>query len=288
MTTTIPVTGDTAELGVAASLPVSFVPAPAGTDGSAAIVAGSAGWTARAAAAIRGGAIGVLVTAPVAEDAAELAATAAEAGVPVVLDGRWSANPVVDAASLAFTERIREQSRLEVRSVVAPGDDVSQALLDLISLVRALVGPAEDLNVLHRNAHGLIAEAAAADCALDVSVVRTAALPSHATVRLLTGDGSVDLVIPDGAAARPALLSVTDERGTTLAPTIYETGHRRSWRRLHQYLTSGQPVHDRTVHDIAAFQADLIAAEKTLSLGRKPFQPIYPSLGSPTGARKRA
>ena len=55
---------------VVASLPLSFTPAPATPDVTA--VAGHAGWTDRASAAIRNGARGVVVSSPVAEDVTEL------------------------------------------------------------------------------------------------------------------------------------------------------------------------------------------------------------------------
>ena len=131
------------------------------------------------------------------------------------------------------------------------GSPLEAALLDQLSLIRALVGEATEVRVLTHSVHGYAAEASAAGHPVDLSVVCTDAVPENATVRLLAGDRSVDLTIPSGDTARPAQLSVTSPDGTILAPTLYESGHRATWRRVRELLDQQQ-----TITDLEDFEAD--------------------------------
>jgi len=73
-------------------------------------------------------------------------------------------------------------------------------------------------------------------------------------VRLLTG-GSVEVEIPSGETARPARLTTTGPQGAMLAPTLYESGHRATWRRLHQLISvDGQSA------DLDDLDADIATA----------------------------
>ena len=124
-------------------------------------------------------------------------------------------------------------------------------MLDQLSLIRALVGEATAVRVLTHSIHGYAAEASAAGHPVDLSVVCTDAVPESANVRLLTGNGSIDLTVPTGDTARPAQLSVTSPAGTLLAPTLYESGHRATWRRFRELLDQQQ-----TGTDLEDFEAD--------------------------------
>ena len=95
------------------------------------------------------GAAGVIVVQPGPEDLGGLRALAADHGV-VVIDSTWASNPVLAAASQALHAAIGPHSRLECRIVVRVGTDLDRALLDQLSLLRALVGPVTDLEILHR------------------------------------------------------------------------------------------------------------------------------------------
>ena len=88
------------------------------------------------------------------------------------------------------------------------------------------------------------AKARANGVAVDLSVVCTNATPEHATVRLLTSDGSIEVEIPNGETAQPAHLTITSPSGAQIAPTLYESGHRATWRRLHRLITGGEPAND--------------------------------------------
>jgi len=161
------------------------------------------------------------------------------AGGLVVIDSTWASNPIVASAGPAFRSAATAGRRLECRVRVNVGRCLPAVLLDQLSLVRALLAPAEELRILHRSEHGFAGEALAAGVAVDLSATRTNAVPQRADARLLTADGSVHVLIPDGATAEPGLLTVTGPQGALLAPTIYESGHRAAWRRLHHLLTTG-------------------------------------------------
>jgi hypothetical protein len=228
---------------VLASLPLSFTPAVDAGAGAVIVVDGSGRWPAAAVRALQDGANGVIVVQPGPDDLAMVRDLAAEKGV-VVIDSTWASNPVVQEAGEAFRAAIGLRSRLECRTVVRQGTDLDRALLDQLSLLRALVGPGADLEILHRSKTGYAAEARANGSAVDLSVVCTNAAPEHSKVRLLTSDGSIEVEIPSGETARPANLTITSSTGAQIAPTLYESGHRATWRRLHQLITSGEPSTD--------------------------------------------
>ena len=120
----------------------------------------------------------------------------ARSGKLIALDRRWSANPVVESAARTVAACLPKSGRIECRVLVPVGSPLEAALLDQLSLIRALVGEATAVRVLTHSNHGYAAEAAAAGHAVDLSVVCTDAVPESATVRLLTGNGSVDLTVP--------------------------------------------------------------------------------------------
>ena len=228
---------------VLASLPLSYAPAADSRAGGVAVVDGSGGWPAAVVQALHNGAAGVIVVQPGPEDLGGLRALAADHGV-VVVDSTWASNPVLAAASEALHAAIGQQSRLECRIVVRVGTDLDRALLDQLSLLRALLGPVVDLEILQRSEHGYVGEGRANGVAVDLSVVCTNATPEHATVRLLTSDGSIEVEIPSGETARPAHLTIISPSGAQIAPTLYESGHRATWRRLHRLITGGEPAND--------------------------------------------
>jgi hypothetical protein len=203
------------------------------------VVDGTGDWPAAVVSAIRDGAAGVIVVRPAPADMTELRSVAAERGV-VVLDSIWASNPVVQAAAAALRPAIGPRSRLECRIVVGVRTDLDRALLDQLSLVRGLVAPVSELEMLKRSHHGYVGEARAGGAAVDLSVVCSNAVHEHAKVRLITSDGSVEVEIPEGETAKPAYLTITTSKGTELFPTQYESGHRATWRRLHRLLTTGQ------------------------------------------------
>jgi hypothetical protein len=228
-----------------ASLPLSYRPQADPAARGVAVVGGSANWPQAAASAIRAGATGVIVVAPDPADLSPLRAPETR-DVAVVVDSPWASNPVVGSAGDAFRAAATAGRRLECRVIARPGHSLGGVLLGQLSLIRALLGPATDLRIIHRSDHGYSAEARAGGVAVDLSAVCTDAVAEHASARLLTADGSVEVHIPAGQTAQPALLTVTGPHGATLAPTLYESGHRATWRRLHRLISDGERSTDIT------------------------------------------
>lgn len=202
-----------------ATLPLSF-PDP----GDVSIVDGAGDWPAGVRQALGSGATAIVVVHPRPAEFADLLTAR------VIVDSPWASNPVVDNAAF----RVADGNHIECRVVAEPGSDLSSALLHQLTLVRALRSPIKQLTVQHLSDHALYAEGSTDDgLSVDFSVICTSALQTSATVRLLTSDGSVELTIPSGDTAQPARLTTVGPNGAVLAPTIYETGHRATLRRLH-------------------------------------------------------
>lgn len=204
-----------------ATLPLSF-PVPA----EVTIVDGSGEWPAEVRRALKVGASAIVLVHPRPAEFVDLLTA------PVLVDSPWASNPVVESAAPLL--HVADGNRIECRVIAGPDADLTSSLLDELTLIRALRGPVQQLTVRHRSDHGLYAEGSTDDgVRVDFGVVRTAVVPTSATVRLLTADGSIELQIPSGDTAQPARLTVVGPDGAVLAPTIYETGHRATLRRLH-------------------------------------------------------
>ncbi|WP_427885519.1 hypothetical protein ACQHIV_24660 [Kribbella sp. GL6] len=201
-----------------ATLPVSL---PDGADVT--IVDGSGDWPAAVRRALDGGDGAIVVVEPRIAEFGDLL------NAPVFVDSPWASNPVVDRAAL----KVADGNRIECRVIAAPGCDLGDALLHQLTLIRALRSPMRALTIRYRSDNALYAEGTTDDVGVDFSVVCTTAVPTSATVRLLTSDGSVELQIPSGETAQPARLTSVGPDSAVLAPTIYETGHRATLRRLH-------------------------------------------------------
>ena len=244
---------------VLSSLPLSYAATDDPVPGGVVVVDGSGDWPAATLTALRAGAAGVIVVHPGVAELAELRA-ALNGNTAVVIDSPWASSPVVDAAAQALRSAVADGSRLECRIVVAVGADLDRVLLDQLSLVRALIGPITDLEILHRSERGFVGEARTALAAVSVGVICSNAGPEHAAVRLLTHDGSVEVDIPSSESARPGHLRITDPSGMQLAPTLYESGHRATWRRLHRAITTG----DRPT-DLDGLEADIRTASSVFA-----------------------
>lgn len=238
---------ESAVAAVIASLPVSFAPAAASPDVSA--VAGHAGWTGRAAAAIRSGSRGVVVLAPVPEDPAALAGTAAASGAVVVLDQRWAGHPALEAtpgaARAVIAAAVTGCVLLDSVACAVPGGDPLVLLADHLAAVLQSGIDLGGLKVVRLGADGYTVVGKLANGApAALQGISTASVPATATISLLTSTGRADITLPDPAAAWPAEIRSVTAAGATLLPTIYESAHRHSWRRLRRLLESGGPSTD--------------------------------------------
>ncbi|MEV4263946.1 hypothetical protein [Kribbella sp. NPDC049584] len=222
-----------------ATLPLSIK-----NPGDVVIVDGANDWPTEAKNAIDAGVTGVVIVQP---RAAEFVLPQATSTI-VVVDSAWASNPVTSTD--AFRTATTNGSRLECRVIVAPGADFATALLAELALIRVLLAPVQKLHLHHRSADAVYAEGSTdAGVTIDVSIICTSAVPPSATVRLLTSDGSVELLIPSGDTAQPARLITVGPDGAVQAPTQYEAGHRASLRRLRDAVPGDELADLRHLHD---------------------------------------
>lgn len=236
---------------VIASLPMSLAPGQADT---AALqgVTGTTGWTLRASETIAMGAAGVAVIAPEPSDTQSLEHLAASHSVPVVLAFRWASNPAVARAAELYKEAAPDSALVEVTAYIRDGVPIEQVRAELLVLAGRLLGPLDDVRTLRTNKRGFAVAATLTDSGapLTIAAVVSNALNNDVRVRMLTKNGCVDLLIPDPDTARPATLRKTDRQGALISPTIYESSHRATWKRLAALAASGS-----TAPDLAEFRA---------------------------------
>lgn len=229
-----------------ASLPASFGPAGTSAAAQVSVIAGRPGWTARVAEAIEAGARGVVVVNPVPEDTGALAAAAEAARVAVVLDQRWAANPALVSRTGAPDAREAMRSAagtaamLDSVATSAPGTDPHELLGEHIAALTSVTGPLDNLRLLRIGRTGYTASGRLANGApIALQAVLTAARPGGVDIRLYTSDGGVSITVPDPMAAWPAEVRVRGPQGEVLLPTLFESSHRASWRRLKDHLDAG-------------------------------------------------
>jgi hypothetical protein len=235
---------------VAASLPLSFAPAPAqGPAPDVIAVAGHSGWTRRAADAIRSGARGVVVSSPVPEDSDQLAAEASESGAAVVLDQRWAGNAVLAGPRAnvqgVIADALGDAVLMDSVAVAAPGTDPLQLLTEQLSAVLHSGIELRDVRMVQRSANGYtVAAVLPGGAPVALQGILTSSLPATASICVLTSTGRADIVLPDPAAAWPAEVRVVTAEGRRRFPTLYESAHRTSWSRVHSQISSGNPAKD--------------------------------------------
>lgn len=236
---------------VIASLPMSLAP---GQPDSSALqgVTGTDGWEHRAAEAITKGAVGVAVIAPEPGDTLSLECLAASTSVPVVLGYRWASNPAVAQAAEVYEQAAPDSALVEVTAYIRDSIPVEQVRAELLVLAGRLLGPLDDVRTLRnsRNGFAVAATLTGSGAPVTIAAVVSNALDNDVRVRMLTKNGCVDLMIPAPDTVRPATLKRTDPQGALVSPTIYESSHRATWKRLVTLAASGS-----TASDLAEFRA---------------------------------
>jgi hypothetical protein len=232
---------------VVASLPVSFGPAAEAPDVVA--VAGHAGWTARAVEAILNGAKGVVVSSPLAEDAAGLSAAAEAAEAVVVLDRRWAGNVALDSANDkvhgVISAALGDAILLDSVAIAAPGTEPLHLLADQFAVLVQCGIKVRNVRMVQCNGNGYTVAGVVADgVPVALQGILTAALPATASLTILTSAGRADVVLPDPAAAWPADVRAVTTEGATTLPTLYESSHRTSWSRAHAHIAAGTVADD--------------------------------------------
>lgn len=243
---------------VVASLPLSFAPAgpaapaasvPEASAPDITAVSGHAGWTERAAAAVRKGAKGIVVSSPVAEDPAALIGVAEAAGSVVVLDQPWAGNLALSGSSEnvhgVIAAALEDAVLLDSVAIGVPGTDPRDLLTEQFSVLVQCGIAVQNVRMVQRNANGYtVAGVLASGAPVALQGILTSALPATASVSVLTSTGRADVVLPDPAAAWPAVVRAVTKEGATALPTLYESSHRTSWSRVHSHLSSGIPATD--------------------------------------------
>lgn len=241
---------------VVASLPLSFAPAAPAADAAPAAsgpdviaVSGHAGWTERAAAAVREGAKGVVVSSPVAEDPAALTGVADAAGAVVVLDRQWAGNLALAGSSEdvhgVIASALEDAVLLDSVAIAAPGTEPLHLLTEQFAILVQCGIEVQNVRMVQRNSNGYtVAGVLAGGTPVALQGILTSALPATASVSILTSTGRADVVLPDAAAAWPAEVRAVTAEGATTLPTLYESSHRTSWSRVHAHLSSRNPAGD--------------------------------------------
>lgn len=214
---------------VLASLPASFAPASGAPDVQ--VIAGGAGWLPRAQELSSAG-IDVIVVAPQPLPAGTTALPVGPEGGRILLDLPWAGNAALPHARPLLGAVEHEGGLLEVHAVSDEATDPGAALLDIALTLRALGTPLEALRVLHADRAGAHLRARTADLDVSVALDRTVHGDCELRLRLIGRSSTVEITLPDPSTARPAVVVSTDAHGSTRSPTLWESSHRTTWRRL--------------------------------------------------------
>lgn len=248
---------------VVASLPISLAPAGTTTPQLSA-VAGTPGWTGRAAEAVLAGALGAVVDAP---EEAPTDQMAGDVASRVVLAWEFASNPGVLAAAGAAAPLRRHAFLAEATLTVRSANEFKGALLDLLTTSSRVFGEFTSLVTLHKDATGWhLAGKLAGGAPLVLTLLVTTADPASLRLRLLTGDGGLAVVVPSSNTAAPAEVRIVGPDGERLLPTLWETSRRASWRRV-VAIAAGDAVSD----DLAEFRHTITVAPVSSS-GTAPNQ----------------
>ncbi len=242
---------------VLSSLPISFAPAADLQAAEVVVVAGVAGWPTRVQQIVEGGAAAIVVQ-PEPADVAPLLSSVGR----VAIDSTWAGNPATMLAAEHFaTAAAYGGTLLECQVIIGDVRSAGAALLDVAALIRSLLAPLRELRVLRHDRRGFVASGVAGGVGVTLSVHRSTAVPAQARVRLLTPSGGVEVTLPDSETARPAEIVITTPQDQQLLPTLWESPHRATWRRLSDTLAAGTPS-----ADLSEFHADQCALAHPLSL----------------------
>ncbi|KRE69143.1 hypothetical protein [Arthrobacter sp. Soil762] len=223
-----------------ASLPESFGPADAATAADVLVINGRPGWTLEAAQAVDGGALGIVVVNPAPEATDALSAAAETAGTVVVLDQRWASNPALSGDQEAVRSTMGRAAMLDSVATARAGTDAGELLADHLAAVVRVTGPLENLRLLRSGPHGYAVSARLANGApATLQGILSDARPAGLDLSLLTDDGGASVAVPEPIAAWPATVKATGPQGEVLLPTLYESAHRATWRRLKEHLYAG-------------------------------------------------
>lgn len=217
-------------------------------DGDVAMVAaGAGGWTTTLIEMLHRGARGALVVDAGTDDGPEEIAAARraarEAGAVVHVDRPYAMNRAWQRVSTGWRRDAARAGLLDSTTTVATHSMI-HALLNQLALVRAVVGPLEQLGLVHhsRSVYQLAGRAGR----VRVSLSGTDGPRDSLTLELIGADTRRRASFAPIGLASPALISTFDQAGGRTEPPLYESGHRAAWQRLHEAITEprGHPGSD--------------------------------------------
>jgi hypothetical protein len=172
-----------------------------------------------------------------------------------VVDRRFAGNPALDAAAELFGAWPAD-ALIECHVAVADDRELPRTFLDQLAVLRRLGRPMQSLKELVWHRTGFVVEGRArGGSPVLFSTVVTTGEPAAARVRGLSADLVVEVTLPDSESARPATVVRTTSEGAVQLPTLWETSHRASWRRLRDAV-----LHGRDTTDLADLRADQAVA----------------------------
>lgn len=251
---------------VIASLPRSFRRAARSSDAEVHVIAGSTGWSDRAAATA--GSAAVFVFDPVAETVpVEWLHRSPRA--PLLLGTAWRHAAAVDDAAAAIADLLRPNSLLEGRVIAATGSDTESLLLAQLGLLRSIGLPARRLDRMVSDERGHEAIADVGDgVRVALSAVLSDAAVADARLSLVDAAGSVSLVIPSEQTARPSSCVIEDASGIRRMAAPFESTLRTAMRHLHRLALEGAPH-----SELAGFAEDVAVLRARTVLSAVPATP---------------
>jgi hypothetical protein len=175
---------------------------------------------------------------------------------PYAADPTWTAartDVAADAASAAIVDSLASIGR-------GQDGDIVDALVGQIAVVRPLVGPLDELRLVHRDDRGYLLGAQTPGPRVTLSGVTSAAGRTARAVDVVTPQRRWQVRFDDSALAGPTEVTAYDETGAHTRPFIYESGRRLTWQRLHEALTGGGDVG----YSLDRLADDLVPARRVL------------------------
>jgi hypothetical protein len=211
--------------------------------GAVAAIQGTRSWPASATRALAAGAIGIVINDPDPVPDSEIEPLRAMRQ-PVLLDQPYVSDPATELVRARWGE-LGTRTLLVESTLQAPvRSDPSSVLLHHAALVRAVVGSITSPTLLTISRYGYTAKAVLPPGAAVIltGTLTDAGLP-RAEIHLLAAPHRLSAVIYPSSTARPATVSMVDAEGEVVLPSLYENGHRATWRRMLSCLA------DATVDD---------------------------------------
>lgn len=214
-----------------------------------AAVDGGPGWPATIVDLASQGAAGIVVILPTPQPPSTFEHLRGAHLPPILVQTPWSANPglVRGLASTAAWDDGRvvpEHPRLlDSRLLVPAGCDLDAVLASHLALLRVAFGQVERVEHLSKSTTGYVARLRfAIGVPGTASAVTSDAERPHGELLAVGATAMVRATLPWWTSAVPALVTRTDAEGSRVAPAVYESALRATWRRAGRLLDPLTPI----------------------------------------------